>query len=436
MVSIVLAMLVASMDTTIINTTMPVIARELGHFELYAWSFAAYMIASTVMTPIAGRLSDMFGRKRIFGFGIVCFMIASMLCGLSGTMVQLVLFRGLQGIGAGIMMPFPSIIAGDLFSVEKRGKIQALFTAMWGLAAILAPLLGSLFVEYATWRWIFYINLPICLVSLGLLTFYKEGYEPKKASVDYIGAVLFAAAISLLLLTTVAASNHALYAAAGILLMAGFVMYERKISSPIVPFGIFRNRSIAWMNIGSFLSCLALFGTASFIPLFLQEQGYSLFVSGVSLLGMSFGWMATSVPAGKWILKWGYKPLLIIANLLLVSSAVILFCLHEGMGPVFVFMAMVVQGAAFGLQSTVSIIGSQQLVEPHQKGISTSLQLISRNIGTSIGVTIMGAILAKSDHFFTGIHIVFTFSLIGSVIAFAAVLLLQTRKSSALQHSS
>lgn len=154
LISIVLALLVASMDTTIMNTTMPIIAKSLGGFEFFAWPFASYMIATTVFAPVAGRLSDLFGRKRVFAFGIVLFLIGSILCGVSQTMVQLVIFRGIQGIGAGFMMPFPAIIAGDLFSIQQRGKIQALGTSMWGLSAVIAPLLGAFFVEYMTWRWI------------------------------------------------------------------------------------------------------------------------------------------------------------------------------------------------------------------------------------------------------------------------------------------
>lgn len=227
MVSIVLAMLVASIDTTIMNTTMPIIAKELGRFDLYAWSFASYMITSTILSPIAGRLSDIFGRKKVFGFGILLFLAGSLLCGIAGDMVQLILFRALQGMGAGFMMPFPAIIAGDLFPIEKRGKIQALFTAMWGLSAILAPLLGSLFVEFLTWRWIFFINLPVCIVAFLTLLPYKEDYQPKKASVDYIGAILFGAAITFLLLITLVEKGQVLYGLAGIILLICFYLYEK-----------------------------------------------------------------------------------------------------------------------------------------------------------------------------------------------------------------
>ena len=193
MISIILAMLVASMDSTIINTTMPIITKDLGGRELYAWVFTAYMIASTVLSPLAGRLSDLFGRKTIFATGILLFMGGSLLCGFSHTMVQLVIYRAIQGIGAGIMLPFPAILAGDLFPVEQRGKIQAFFTAMWGLSAVLAPLLGTFFVDYLNWHWIFYVNIPICLIAFLTLLPYKEVYQPKKSAIDVWGALLFAA---------------------------------------------------------------------------------------------------------------------------------------------------------------------------------------------------------------------------------------------------
>jgi EmrB/QacA subfamily drug resistance transporter len=420
MISIVLAMLVSSMDTTIANTTMPIIAKELGNFELYAWSFASYMVMSTVISPLAGRISDIYGRKTIFAIGIILFLFGSMLCGFANSMIQLVIYRAVQGIGAGVMIPFPAIIAGDLFSVEKRGKIQAFFTAMWGLSAILAPMLGALFVEYANWRWIFFINIPICIVSVILLTGYKEVYEPKKSKVDIFGALIFAIGVSLLLLTTVVEKYALLYGVAGIAVMASFYIYEKRHPSPIVPLSMFRNRPIRWMIVNSFLACVSLFGAGSFVPLFLQQEGYSLFISGVALLGVSFGWMAVAVPAGKWIIKYGYARLIIIGNVFLVISGVMLLTIKQGTGFSYIFAAMVVQGLAFGLISTVSTIGSQQLVEPHQKGISTSLQIFSRNIGTAIGVTIMGAILAKSSDFYGGFHTLFLYGFIMCLFAFAS----------------
>ncbi|MGG3926728.1 MDR family MFS transporter [Metabacillus fastidiosus] len=418
MTSIVLAMLVASIDTTIMNTTMPIITRELGNFDLYAWSFASYMITSTILSPVAGRLSDLFGRKKVFGCGIILFLIGSLLCGMSGSMIQLIIFRAIQGIGAGFMIPFPAIIAGDLFPIEKRGKIQALFTSMWGLSAILAPLLGAFFVEYMTWRWIFYVNLPVCFIAFLTLLPYKEKYEPKKAAVDYVGAILFALGVTSLLLTTVVEKNQILYGTVGIAFIIAFYFYEKKQISPIVPLSIFKNKTISWININTFIGTVALFGTSSYIPLFLQNVAeLSLFMSGVALLGVAIGWMVVSVPAGKWIIKYGYRNLLIIGNTLLLCSGISLFFLNENHGFFYVFFSLIIQGLAYGLISTVGLIGSQQLVGAHEKGISTSFFMFCRNIGTAIGVTIMGALLTSGTDFMHGIHYVFLFGFIGSIFA-------------------
>ncbi|WP_303981239.1 MFS transporter [Niallia circulans] len=430
MCSIVLAMLIASIDTTIMNTTMPIIAEELGGTELYAWSFAAYMIASTILSPIAGRLSDLFGRKKLFAFGIIVFLIGSLLCGISSTMTQLVIFRALQGMGAGFMMPFPAIIAGDLFSIEKRGKIQALFTGMWALSAILAPTLGSLFVEFMSWRWIFYINLPVCIIALLTLIPYKEVYQAKKAQVDYIGAMLFGIGITCLLLVTVLESYLYLYAIIGVLLLITFYFFEKRQTSPIVPLSIFKNKTITWMFINGFVGTLALFGTSSYIPLFLQNQaGLSVLWNGVSLLGLSVGWMAMSVPAGKWILKYGYRILLIIGNALLLLSGILLVLLNESNGFWYVFILMVVQGLAFGLLSTVGVIGAQALVGNHEKGISTSFFMFCRNMGTAIGVTIMGSLLNSGTTFMDGIHHLFLFGFIVSIFAFLSAFFIRNEEA-------
>lgn len=423
LISIVLAMLVASMDTTIINTTMPIIVKDLGGYSLYAWAFASYMIFSTVLTPIAGRISDLYGRKTILAAGIIVFLIGSLLCGLSQTMMQLILFRAVQGIGAGIMNPFPAIIAGDLYPIEERGKIQALFSAMWGISAVIAPLFGALFTEYASWRWIFYINIPICLLSLFFLRAYKEEYEPKPASVDYGGAVLFTLGVSLTLAATAFEKQAWWLVLAGVALLAVFIAYERRQSSPIVPLALFRSRPIRRMNINAFLSNAALFGTASYAPTFLQEQGYSTFVSGVALLAQSAGWMLMSVPAGKLILRYGYSRLLIIGNVLLVLSGVQLFYLSGGSSYLYSLTALFIQGMAFGILVTVTIIGSQQFVDGDQKGISTSLMMFSRNIGTAVGVTVMGSLLTGAAQFMTGVHSLYTYGFLVSLLSLATAFL-------------
>jgi len=414
--SIVLAMLIGAMDTTILNTTMPRIADTLGGHQWYAWTFASYMIFSTVLAPIAGRLADLFGRKRVFAVGLLIFLGGSLLCGLADSMIGLVIYRAIQGIGAGLVLPFPPIIAGDLFPIEKRGQIQAVFNAMWGISALVAPFLGGLFLETAGWRWIFWVNVPICLISFLFLMSYREIYQPKPSRVDYVGSGLFAAGIILVLLVTVEVPNRAVLGAIGLGILAVFILYERRQASPIIPMTLLRNREIRWITLNAFLSYTALFGVGSFVPMFLQYEGYSVFASGAVLLGMTAGWMICSVPAGKWILKYGYPRLLVTGSVLLVAGGLLLTLLREGTGALFTAGVMFVLGLAFGLLSTVGTICSQMLAGPHEKGVSTSLQLLSRNVGTAIGVTVMGALFYGASEPYEGFARLFGYGAAVSVV--------------------
>lgn len=428
MTSVVLAMLVVAMDSTILNTTMPRIAGALGGKEWYAWTFTSYMIFSTVLIPIAGRMADLFGRKRVFAVGLLVFLTGSFLCGFAGSTPQLVVYRAVQGIGAGLVGPFPPIIAGDLYPIEQRGKIQALFSGMWGLSAVIAPLLGSVLMEHAGWRWIFWINIPICVVSLMFLMAYREVYRPKQARVDAGGAALFAAGVVLVLLVTVELPGRIWYGAAGAAILAVFFLWERLHPSPVLPLGLFGDMQLRWMTVNGFLSTAALFGTSSFVPMFLQMEGYSLYVSGMVLVGMSAGWMLASVPSGKWILKYGLARLIVMGNALLLASGAMLLFLRAGTGPLYVGTTMFVQGLAYGLLATVATIGAQQLAGPHEKGVATSLQLFARNVGTAVGVAIMGGLFNRPDDPYTGIAHLFRYGAAAAVVALLSSLPMLMRR--------
>ncbi|MDF2670336.1 MAG: DeoR family transcriptional regulator, partial [Paenibacillus sp.] len=294
-----------------------------------------------------------------------------------------------------------------------------------GLSAVLAPLLGSFFVNFASWRWIFYVNIPLCLIALVLLLPFREVYVPKKGPIDYGGGLLFSGGVVLLLMLTVVSEGYWMYAIGGLLFLAAFWFVEKQHPSPLIPLSLFRNPGLAWMIANSFLATAALFGTSNYIPFFLQQQGYSIFMSGLSLLGEATGWILVAVPAGKWIIKFGYRPLLIAGNTLLVASGILCLLLSETSGFWDVFILMFVEGMAFGLIVTVTTIGAQQLVGAHQKGISTSLQFFSRNIGTAVGTTIMGAFLTKAPIFMDGIHHLFIYGSIVSVAAWISSLFIR-----------
>jgi EmrB/QacA subfamily drug resistance transporter len=414
----VIAMLIASLDATVMNTAMPYIAHVLGDFGLYAWVFAAYMILSTVTAPLYGKLADIFGRKRVFIASIGIFLIGSALCGTARSMLALVLFRAVQGLGAGGIIPLTQTIAGDLFRVEDRGKIQALFTGMWGLSSILGPMVGAGFVTFASWRWIFYVNVPLCLIAILLLSRYRDVYQTRRASVDGVGAALFTLGVGMLLVDTVAASHLWLYTAVGSLLLIAFAWYEFRREEPFIPFSLFRTRGMTPITVNTFVACAALFGASSYVPLFLQEvAGRSLFVSGLVLIGSSIGWMVSAVPAGKWVVRSGYRIPLLVGNAVLVLAALAYLVVSAHTGFWYLFAVMVVQGYAFGLLLTVALIVSQQLVPPHEKGLSTSLQMFARNLGTAIGVTVMGTFLTHAQSVLTGVHHLFLYGFAASVLA-------------------
>lgn len=415
--SIVMAMLVASIDTTILHTTMPVIAEELGGFQFYAWTFTAYVLASTSLMPLAGKLADLYGRKRIFMMGVLIFMIGSLLCGLAQSMIQLIVFRAIQGLGAGIMMPLVQIIAGDLYTVEKRGKIQALFTSMWMLSAVLAPLAGAMFIEWADWRWIFLINVPVCLLTLALIAPYKDVYAGKQTAVDWLGALLFAGGTSALLLITSIDQGRFICLTAGIALLVLFIRHERKHPAPMLPRHLFRNRLLNGMMLNNLLICLALFGVPNYIPLYLQENGSGVLQSGLVLIAMSAGWMAMSVRSGKWLLRAGYSRLVMSGNILAVAAAILFLFAGATVSYTLICLALIVLGAALGLIFTVSIIGAQQLVGDEEKGISTSLLLFIRNTGLACGVSLMGLLMNRAATVNGGMQDLFGFSLIGALLA-------------------
>jgi EmrB/QacA subfamily drug resistance transporter len=435
MMSIVIGMLIASLDSTIMNTVMPNIVKELSGFNLYAWSFAAYMIISTATTPIYGRLSDIFGRKNVFIISIILFIIGSVLCGLSSNMLHLVIFRGVQGIGAGGIIPIAVTIAGDLFPVEQRGKIQALFTGMWGLSAIIAPMLGSFFVAYLSWRWIFYVNIPFGILAILFLIPYRESKDHfKKVPIDYIGALLFSVSILALLSLTVVADYHVYLAVIGIISLVLFFRYEKGVDAPFLPLALLKHGTVSQLNLNTFLVCLGLFGVGTYIPLFLVTYHHeTTFMSGFVLLGTSIGWMVGAVPAGRLYLKHGFKKPVMVGNFVALVGGAMLLILSDTTNYWYIFLALTIQGYGFGITFAISIIAAQESVEAQQKGIATSLQNFFRNIGTAIGVTLMGAILTHYPQSIVGFTRLIQYSVIVGIVMFISILFAKEKAKNQLK---
>lgn len=417
-ISIVLAALIGAMDTTILQTTAPVIADTLGGYKYYGWIFSIYVLFSTVSLPIFGKFADIYGRKKIFCISLILFSVGSLLCGIANSMLQLVIFRAIQGLGAGGVFPLTMIIAGDLYSIEKRAKIQGFFSAMWGIASVIAPIIGGFFVETLTWRWIFFINIPIGIISLLLLIPYKENITKSTAPLNFKSAFFFTGCILLFLMNTITTKNLLLYNLFGLLFFIAFFYAEKKSTSRFIPIEILQNKHLSWININGFFFFLSLFAFSNYVPLFLQEaQGASVYKSGFVLIGMSIGWLCASVPSGNLILKYGYKITIFIGDGLLLLTALMMLLIDKETSFWYIFGLLTIQGFAFGLVVTIGTIGSQELAEPDQKGLSTSLHFFARNIGTTFGASIMGMLITRKSTVEAGMWDLILFVVFGTIIA-------------------
>jgi MFS family permease len=344
-------------------------------------------------------------------------------------MILLVICRGVQGLGAGGMLTLSLVIVGDLFTIEKRGKIQAVFSSIWAISSIVGPVLGSFFVQTLTWRWIFFINIPIGIATVLCLIPYKEKLNLNKILIDYKGFLIFGISTTLLLLST-NVSNALWYLIIGIIGLIMFVFVERKVVEPFLPVSLFKNKGILIVNLFMLFYSGSFFGTSNFIPLYLQQGSHmSIYKSGLILLSIAVGWMFGSIPAGRWIINFGYKNLFIIGSFVTTISGLLLYLFIDDLAYFGLFAILLIQGFSFGLLFAVGTIASQELADQEIKGISTSLQMFLRNIGTSIGVTVMGVLINHAASILIGMKNVFLFALLLSIITIVFSFLIPTKET-------
>ncbi len=392
--SLMLTLSLAALDATIVGTALPTIVADLGGVSLYSWLIAAYLLTSTTTVPLYGRIADMVGRKPVLVFGIVLFLVGSALCGLAQSMVQLIAFRAIQGLGAGAIQPITFTIVGDLFPVEQRARVQGFFSGVWGTASIVGPSLGGLIIAVASWHWVFYINIPIGLAALLMLgRTYHEQVARRPHAVDFLGAALLTGGISALLLGLENPGRPVLYLAA-LVLLGGFILAETRAPEPIVPLKLLGRPLIGVGYLVSLLSGAVQFGTTGFIPLFVQgAQGGSPLSVGAVLAPMSIGWPVGSIAGGRLILRFGYRPVLLGGLGATTLGAAALQLLRPGTPLPLVMANVALVGLGMGLTSTPVLISIQNAVGWQQRGVATALNQFSRTIGGSLGVALMGALL-------------------------------------------
>ncbi|WP_406198135.1 MFS transporter [Kitasatospora sp. NBC_01560] len=404
--ALLLAMLLAALDQTIVSTALPTIVSDLGGLEHLSWVVTAYMLASTAATPLWGKLGDMYGRKKFFQASIVIFLLGSVLCGIAQNMGELIAFRALQGLGGGGLMVLSQAIVGDLVSPRDRGKYQGLFGAVFGVTSVLGPLLGGLFVDNLSWRWVFYINLPIGVLALVVIAAVLHGTEVKRQHrIDYLGTVLIASVATCLVLMTSLGGTTWEWSSwqivglgvLGLVLLVAFVMVERTAAEPVLPLRLFRSRTFSLVAVISFVVGFAMFGALTYLPTFLQVvMQVSPTMSGIHMLPMVLGMLVTSIGSGQIVARTGHYRAFPIAGTAVTTVGLLLLSrLDEHSSTFEMSCYFLVFGLGLGLVMQVLVLIVQNSVGYQDLGVATAGATFFRSIGASFGVSIFGTVFAS-----------------------------------------
>jgi EmrB/QacA subfamily drug resistance transporter len=407
--ALLLVVLLASLDQTIVATALPTIVGELGGLAHLSWVVTAYLLASTITGPLYGKFGDLYGRKTTLQVAIVIFLIGSILCGIAQNMPELIAFRAVQGLGAGGLITTTIAVVGDIIPPRERGRYQGIFGAVFGVSTIVGPLLGGFFVDNLSWRWIFYVNLPIAAAALLVIgAVFHSRTERVEHKVDYAGAALLAGGLSCIVLftslggTTFAwdSTESIALIVLGVVLLAVFLLVERAASEPILPPDLFRNRIFTVTSAVGFIIGLALFGSVTYLPVFLQVvKGRSPTSSGLQLTPMMAGLLVTSIVSGRLISKFGrYRPFPIAGTAIMTVGMYLLSRLDVHSSGTYASLSMLVLGLGLGMVMQVLVLAVQNAVDFRNMGVATSGSLLFRQVGGSIGIAIFGAIFSNRLH--------------------------------------
>ncbi|MDB5079433.1 MAG: drug resistance transporter, EmrB/QacA subfamily [Chloroflexi bacterium] len=404
--ALMLTTFLAALDGSIVSTAMPTITGQLGGFNLYSWVFSIYLLTSTVTVPIYGKLADLYGRKRVLLVGTGLFLVGSALCGYSQSMLELVIFRGIQGIGGGAILPIASTILGDLFPPAQRAKIQGWTGSVWGISAVAGPALGGFIVDHTTWRWIFFLNLPIGILALlAIVFFFHERMVTRNHKIDIAGAVTLMLGTSALLIGLTLGGRDwpwlslesILTFTVAVVSLAAFFLVERVAGEPLLPLSLFQNRLIRISGIAALLMGGVLIGIVTYVPLFVQGVlGTSATIAGGVLATMSIGWPLAGSFAGRTIMRWGYRQTALLGGSILLLSVLMMLVIDKQTSPIYIALCALVSGFGLGFSTTSFIVGIQNEVNWERRGVATASNLFLRSLGSTIWVAGLGSILTNT----------------------------------------
>jgi EmrB/QacA subfamily drug resistance transporter len=407
LVAVTTAMFLASLDGTVVATAMPTVIGDLHGLNHYAWVFTAYLLAEIATIPLWGRFADMYGRKSIFLAGLVLFLAGSMLCGISGSMTQLVLFRALQGVGAGCLLPVAQTIVADLYTMEQRPNISVLFSVVFGFGSVIGPLIGGFLTEHLSWRWVFYVNVPVGIFSIFMVAFVM--IEPlqhrHRHRIDWLGMLTLLGWSGLLVFALESGGRDYGWGSAMIVgclvasvaLLVVFLLVERSASEPLIPFDLFRIRELRAANSIGLAIGMVMFGTLSFLPLYVQVVNRSSATdAGRILTPMMLAMVVGSPVAARLVLRVGYRVLSIGGFGLLIAGTALLTRLTPGSTELDTGVCMVFIGFGMGIIFLTTILAAQNSVDLPRMGVATGLVNFTRQLGGALGVAIAGAVMLNS----------------------------------------
>jgi EmrB/QacA subfamily drug resistance transporter len=401
--ALMMSMLLVAIDSTIIATAVPSIVRDVGGFTHFPWLFSVYLLTQAVTIPLYGKFADMIGRKPVMIFGIVVFLLGSVLCGFAWNMGALIVFRGLQGVGAGAVQPMAMTIAGDLYTVEERARVQGYLASVWAAASLIGPTLGGVFSEYLSWRWIFFVNLPVGAVALFIMARnFNEKVTRREHRIDYLGAGLLTAGCSLLLLGLLEGGvAWAWGSATGELVLAGalvslvaFVLVEQRVREPILPLWVFSRRILVSGNLVAVAVGAITLGLSSYVPTFVQGVlGTDAVIAGLTLAALTVGWPVGATVVGRIYVRVGFRDAALAGSAVVLAGAWMFTRLGAASAVWQVAVAGFVLGLGLGLSANPTLVAVQSVVGWERRGVVTATNMFSRSMGSAIGVAVFGAIV-------------------------------------------
>ena len=392
-----------AIDATILATAVPAVVEDLGGFTSFPWLFSIYLLAQAVSVPIYGKVADLYGRKPVMLLGIALFVVGSLLCGLAWNMTALIVFRLVQGLGAGAVQPMGMTIIGDIYSLAERAKVQGYIASVWAMASVVGPTLGGVFADYLTWRWIFLINLPLGAVAGWVVWHhYAESVERRRHRIDFVGAGLLASGGTLLLLGLLeggvrwewgSPAGLGIFAAAAVLL-AAFVVVESRAAEPVLPLWIFRRRVLNASNSGAFVVGVLLLGLTSYVPLYAQGVlGHGALVSGLALAAMTIGWPIAASTSGRFYLTIGFRRTVLMGSAFVIAGGALLLLVDADSALWALALPCFVMGIGFGYVASPGVVVAQSSVDWQHRGVATSTNMFARSMGSAVGVAVFGAIV-------------------------------------------